>query len=302
MKKFAILFLTIAMTLTMAACGKSAEVKNAEELIGAIGEVTLQSGNAIDAAEKAVDALDEKDLKKLEGVDKLQEGRTQFEALKLSNSFDQIGEVTLQSETKLKSLRSQYNSAAEDVKKAVTNLAVLEKAEADYQALVAQEKARVEEEGKAALGRLNTEEDRVNKITFYIPSAYPEYVDTRSYALCYIGLSGSSSPYLHVKYHYTGDDWIFWDKLTFLIDGVNKYRTYSYSELNRDHERGVVWEYADVGATDEDIQLFKSIAASGETIIRFEGDGGKRYDLTVSQADKNAIKDVLAAYEYLKSK
>lgn len=302
MKKFAILFLTIAMTLTMAACGKSAEVKNAEELIGAIGEVTLQSGNAIDAAEKAVDALDEKDLKKLEGVDKLQEARTQFEALKLSNSFDQIGEVTLQSETKLKSLRSQYNSAAEDVKKAVTNLAVLEKAEADYQALVAQEKARVEEEGKAALGRLNTEEDRVNKITFYIPSAYPEYVDTRSYALCYIGLSGSSSPYLHVKYHYTGDDWIFWDKLTFLIDGVNKYRTYSYSELNRDHERGVVWEYADVGATDEDIQLFKSIAASGETIIRFEGDGRKRYDLTVSQADKNAIKDVLAAYEYLKSK
>lgn len=132
MKKFAILFLTIAMTLTMAACGKSAEVKNAEELIGAIGEVTLQSGNAIDAAEKAVDALDEKDLKKLEGVDKLQEARTQFEALKLSNSFDQIGEVTLQSETKLKSLRSQYNSAAEDVKKAVTNLAVLEKAEADY--------------------------------------------------------------------------------------------------------------------------------------------------------------------------
>lgn len=302
MKKIAILFLTIAMVLTMAACGKSAEVKNAEELIGAIGEVTLQSGNAIDAAEKAVDALDEKDLKKLEGVEKLQEARTQFEALKLSNSFDQIGEVTLQSESKLKSLRSQYNSAAEDVKKAVTNLAVLEKAEADYRALVAQEKARVEEEGKAALGRLNTEEDRVNKITFYIPSAYPEYVDTRSYALCYIGLSGSSSPYLHVKYHYTGDDWIFWDKLTFLIDGVNKYRTYSYSELNRDHERGVVWEYADVGATDEDIQLFKSIAASGETIIRFEGDGGKRYDLTVSQADKNAIKDILAAYEYLKNK
>lgn len=302
MKKIAILFLSIAMVLTMAACGKSAEVKNAEELIGAIGEVTLQSGNAIDAAEKAVDAVDEKDLKKLEGVEKLQEARAQFEALKLSNSFDQIGEVTLQSESKLKSLRSQYNSAAEDVKKAVTNLAVLEKAEADYRALVAQEKARVEEEGKAALGRLNTEEDRVNKITFYIPSAYPEYVDTRSYALCYIGLSGSSSPYLHVKYHYTGDDWIFWDKLTFLIDGVNKYRTYSYSELNRDHERGVVWEYADVGATDEDIQLFKSIAASGETIIRFEGDGGKRYDLTVSQADKNAIKDVLAAYEYLKNK
>lgn len=63
-----------------------------------------------------------------------------------------------------------------------------------------------------------------------------------------------------------------------------------------------MWEYADVGATDEDIQLFKSIAASGETIIRFEGDDGKRYDLTVSQADKNAIKDVLAAYEYLKNK
>lgn len=301
MKKFAILFLTIAMALTMAACGKSAEVKNAEELIGAIGEVTLQSGNAIDEAEKAVDALDEKDLKKLEGVDKLQEARTQFEALKLSNSFDQIGEVTLQSETKLKSLRSQYNSAAEDVKKAVTNLAVLEKAEADYQALVAQEKARVEEEGKAALGKMTTEEDRVNKTTFYLPSVFPKYIDDRCYALCYIGVSGSNTD-LRVQYDYTGDEWIFWEKLTFLIDGTNKYRTYRYSEITRDNERGVVWEYADASATDDDIQLFKSIAASGETIIRFEGDGGKRYDLTVSQADKNAIKDVLAAYEYLKNK
>ena len=67
MKKLGVLFLAIVMALTMAACGKSTEVKNAEKLIGAIGEVTLQSGNAIDAAEKAVDALDEKDLKKLVG-------------------------------------------------------------------------------------------------------------------------------------------------------------------------------------------------------------------------------------------
>ncbi len=301
MKKLAILFLAIAMTLTMAACGKSAEVKAAEELIGAIGEVTLQSGNAIDAAEKAVNALDEKDLKKLEGADKLQEARTQFEALKLSNSFDQIGEVTLQSESKLKSLRSQYNSATEDVKKAVTNLAVLEKAEADYQALVAQEKARVEAEGKAALGRLTTEEDRVNKTTFYKPSVIPKYIDERCYALCYIGVSGSSAN-LRVRYDYTGDDWVFWKKLTFLIDGTNKYRTYSYYEINRDSDYGVVAEFLDISATDDDIQLLNSIAASKETIIRFEGDGGKRYDMTVPQADKNAIKDVLAAYEYLKNK
>lgn len=308
MKKFVILFLAIAMTLTMAGCGKSAEVKAAEELIGAIGEVTLQSGDAIEAAENAVNALDEKELKNLEGADTLQEARTQFEALKLSNSFDQIGEVTLQSESKLRSLRKQYDEASEDVKNAVTNLSVLEKAEADYQTLAKAEEERLQKEkeqrraeGKAALDRMTTEEDRVNKTTFYLPSAYPEYIDTRSYALCYIGVTESSAS-LRMKYNYTGSEWIFWEKLTFLIDGKNEYRTYRYSEVNRDNAGRKVWEYIDVVANEADMKLLASIASSSETIIRFEGDGGKRYDLTVPQIDKNAIKDVLAAYEYLSGK
>ena len=47
--------------------------------------------------------------------------------------------------------------------------------------------------------------------------------------------------------------------------------------------------------------MFAAIAASDETIVLFEGDGRKRYDLTVSQEDKDSIRDVLAVYEYLRN-
>ena len=40
------------------------------------------------------------------------------------------------------------------------------------------------------------------------------------------------------------------------------------------------------------------IAASEQTIIRFQGDD-RHYDMTVSQADKDGILDILYGYEYL---
>ena len=47
MKKVISLFLVIVMCLSLVACGKSESVKAAEEAIAAIGEVTVDSGEAI---------------------------------------------------------------------------------------------------------------------------------------------------------------------------------------------------------------------------------------------------------------
>ena len=159
----------------------------------------------------------------------------------------------------------------------------------------AAEKLRAE--GEAALATMRVEEDKVQKMSFYYPVGFPEYIDTRTYALCYVGTS-STNTWVRIRYDYVGDDWVFWDHLTFLIDGQTYYRVYRYFDVERDNDHGDVWEYIDFTADDDDLELFAAIAASDETIIRFEGDA-KRYDLTVSQQDKDAIRDALAAYAYL---
>ena len=60
-----------------------------------------------------------------------------------------------------------------------------------------------------------------------------------------------------------------------------------------------VWEYVNTAdVTEDDIEMFWAIANSEKTIVRFEGD--EYYsDFTVSQADKDAIREVLTAYEAL---
>ena len=57
MKKVISLVLALAMGVLLCACGKSEAVVNTEGLISAIGEVSLESKDAIDKAQKAFDAL-----------------------------------------------------------------------------------------------------------------------------------------------------------------------------------------------------------------------------------------------------
>ena len=76
MKQVLALCLCLALLLALAGCGKSEYVKNAEALIDAIGEVTADSGEAIEAAQKAYDALTEDDKAKVENADLLPAAQT----------------------------------------------------------------------------------------------------------------------------------------------------------------------------------------------------------------------------------
>lgn len=63
MKKGMSLVLALVMCLSLCACGKSKAAKECENLINVIGEISIDSKGAIEAAEKAYAALtsDEKD-------------------------------------------------------------------------------------------------------------------------------------------------------------------------------------------------------------------------------------------------
>lgn len=62
-------------------CGKSQQAKAADQLILDVGTVTESSGSAIDKAEGAVAALNEKELASLENLDKLKAARAEYDKL-----------------------------------------------------------------------------------------------------------------------------------------------------------------------------------------------------------------------------
>ena len=356
-----ILLIVAAVVLTMV-FGKSENVKALEAQIASIGTVALDDRERIETAEKMQAALKPSELKKVGNLQELEEAREAYDALyarqvtkditDIEQRINAIGEVTLDSETALRSIRDRYDSAEAEVRQGISNYEVLtaaeetfstlqvdaveqvidaigtvtldsgdaiDEAESAYQALTdAQrqqvsnaeliqaakdrlqelEKAEAERLKDEALASLRKEEDKVQKITWYYPSAFPRYTDIRCYVLPYIG-KNSSSAWLRLRMNYTSrDNWVFWEQITFSIDGSNTTYYYKYSDITRDNDTEV-WEYNDIPVNDKELKLLNEIAESEETIVRFQGDDHYK-DFTVSASDKAAIKQLLLAYEYLK--
>ena len=80
MKKLTALLLALVMTLSLCACGESAELKSVREQIAAIGEVGLDSEAAIAAAEEAYRALSEEDKAKVDNYTELLAARETYDA------------------------------------------------------------------------------------------------------------------------------------------------------------------------------------------------------------------------------
>lgn len=116
MKKVLPFILIIAIAVSLCACGK---VDDTMGLINAIGEVTLQSGDAINAAEAAYGALKEHQQGKIENYAVLTDARAVYDRItNVATLIDAIGEVTLESETAIVTAEEAYAalSAAEQAK------------------------------------------------------------------------------------------------------------------------------------------------------------------------------------------
>ncbi len=122
MKKIVSLLLAVMMLLTLAACGgKSEAVLACEELIGSIGEVTLQSDAAISAAESAYAALEAKKQEQVEGASKLNESREKYEQLvkqakadEVAALIDAIGEVGPDSDAAISAAEAAFAALSAD--------------------------------------------------------------------------------------------------------------------------------------------------------------------------------------------
>ena len=147
MKRTVALAILAALLLTLCACGK---VRQAEEAIDAIGNVTAESGAQIEAAEAAVEALNDKQRDKLPNLTVLEEAQTEYETVleeqaeteacvqEAENAIDAIGSVTLDSGDAIRAARAAYDAVPEEAREQVTNRETLSAAEQTFDALAIQ--------------------------------------------------------------------------------------------------------------------------------------------------------------------
>lgn len=265
MKKWLALILAAVMCLSFAACGGSDKPE--------VDEKTSVSGEAEKTEESADKAA---------------------EVIELING---IGNVSLESKAKIDEANKAYKALSSENKAKVTNYSVLEAAISTYDGIAKTVKEKALETYK---DNFRVDYDKVEGISWYMPKNMPEYIDVRSYLIPYVGVQNGKA-WIGIRFNYTDDDWIFWEKLTIMVDGEKTVKYVGGLNTVRDHDGGVVWEWYDwmldydAPMDTKEIQMLQKIADSEETIVRFEGDE-YYYDLTVSAKDKAMIKDVLEMY------
>ena len=138
-----------------------------KELIDAIGEVTLDSGDAIKAARAAYDELPEAKKALVDNYEKLTAAEEAYTALvdaaaakAVDDLIDAIGEVTLESGDAIKAARAAYDALTDTQKELVKNYEKLLAAEELYEELTAsaaaiaqkaaEEARKAQEEAEAA--------------------------------------------------------------------------------------------------------------------------------------------------------
>ena len=150
-----------------------------------------------------------------------------------------------------------------------------------------------------SIANLTTSVDEVNSITWYQHRSSPSLNESNG-LFAYIGKKGNDV-WLRLKITYTADDWLFIKSYTFNIDGNNFPVTLNWGDTNRDNSGGRVWEWVDLMLDSQAYVLLEKIRDSKRTILR---SAGKQYykDRDISQQEKDAIKELLIAYQSMGGK
>ncbi len=281
------------------------EAEEIDNMITALFPITIDSGYDIFKAQTVYDecAQEIKDL--VTGADKLIEAEEELQQLQIihaENLIDTIGKVTLDSNQAISDAWNYINSLPEGMSEKIGKISVLQNAHTQY--------LQVRDEYlNSQHSSFNIIEDKFQDAKFYYPKQFPfskqqnrPIGDERSFVLPYIyttGVKNNAWTGLRYQYNYLSNNWVFFTKITVLIDGKGYTRTFNYNDVIRETSWGEIYEYIDIEANQEDIAILWKIANSDETIVRFMGD--TYYDdVIITEADKKAIETVLTIYEKIK--
>jgi tetratricopeptide (TPR) repeat protein len=147
-------------------------------------------------------------------------------------------------------------------------------------------------QSEQALSKLSKRYDKFQDITWYSSPNSPRYRNYNAFYI-YFGSSSNSKLPLRLVVQYESDDWLFINSAAVNVDGVN----YSISgDWERDNNSRI-WEWIDEKLDDR--EMIEAIIKSKSAVIRFEGN--QYYNTrTISASQKQAMRDVLSAYDGLR--
>ena len=140
MRKIMAALLALSLCLCLCACGKSPAAEAVDALIDNIGQVTRDSGGDIQAAEAALEALTEKEKKRLDGAETLTAARAAYDAL-LAGDVDalilKIGPVDESSGPAVAAAQEAFEALTGGQRALVANSRTLTDSAAAYDSLMA---------------------------------------------------------------------------------------------------------------------------------------------------------------------
>jgi len=199
----------------------------------------------------------------------------------------------IQKKVEEKAAADQLAAAAKEGERKQAEKIAAEKIEADRLAALKKQQEK-DAQIKLLSANLISNLDEVDSITWYRHKFSPD--SNVSNALwAYIGKK-NGEVWLRMKITYTGSDWLFINGFTFNIDGSNYPVSLDWGDRKSDNSAGQVWEWVDLMVDAQGYALLEKIRDSKRTIIRYQGDQYK-FDRDISTEEKQAIKEVLLAYE-----
>lgn len=179
----------------------------------------------------------------------------------------------------------------EEAKEAEVKLAEAKK----LHALELEEKAAKKEK---ALSILRKEYDEMNDASFYYDKSSPESNKSNNMMLYFGHNDKKKEKWLRMRIKYTASDWLFINSYMIKTDNQTYTLSPSYGEVKTDHNGGSIWEWYDFNPSSDNISMIEDIINSETVKIRHTG---KQYqkDREVSKKEKEALKNVLTAFELL---
>jgi len=161
------------------------------------------------------------------------------------------------------------------------------------------EKIKKENEEKKrvanAVSKMRSRHDDIKDITWYRHKTSPEARNVNGLFI-YFGKSNNSAPWLRFVIQHTGDDWLFIERYIIKVDNETFTITENeYGEIEKDNGYGGIWEWLDRSVSSQEREIIKAVSNGKNVKLRLEG---KQYyrDRTITETQKQAIRDVLAAY------
>ena len=124
---------------------------------------------------------------------------------------------------------------------------------------------------KSLLRYFNVKKDEFdpNEKTWYKPKSAPKYTNQNGIYLYFATQEGNTCP-LRFRAQYYADDWLFFNKIQFSIDG----KAFEYIPSDTEHDNGnggKIWEWFDEALSGNDKELIFALTEANNAKMKFIG-------------------------------